>query len=104
MGRGQKNYIFPFSRDLDGHAPRQADWALRLETGVGADGPVHDTCTHTTHGYRKWGPWAGEKRNGAAYVMPDWAGRMASITMFLFDCYDYFALCEARIKNSSFSL
>jgi len=24
------------------------------------------------------GPWAGHKRDGAAYVMPDWVGRMPS--------------------------
>jgi len=40
---------------------------------------VHDTGTHTTHGYGKRGPWAGEKRNGAAYVMPDRVGKMASL-------------------------
>jgi len=71
MGRG----IFLFSRDLAGHAPQQADWALRwhwtcyrptqaqadsgacctdeIETGVGADGLVYDTGMHTTHGCGK---------------------------------------------------
>jgi len=33
---------------------------------------------HTTHGYEKRASWAGEKRDGDAYVMPDWAGRIAS--------------------------
>jgi len=31
--------------------------------------------------YGKRGPWAGEKGNGAAYVMPDWAGRVASLAI-----------------------
>jgi len=31
----------------------------------------------TTHGYEKQGPCTGEKWNGDAYIMPDWAGRMA---------------------------
>jgi len=74
MGRGQKIGIFLFSQDLVGHMPQQADWPLRwhwtgykctqlqadnvhctdgTETGVGvdADGPVHDTGTHTKHMY-----------------------------------------------------
>jgi len=63
------------------HTLAQADNAHRadeIETSVGADGPVHDTGTHSTHGYGKREPWAGEKRNGAVYVMPDWSGIMAS--------------------------
>jgi len=28
--------------------------------------------------FYKLGPWAGEKWEGATYVMPDWAGRMLS--------------------------
>jgi len=38
--------------------------------------------THTAHGYGKRGPWASEKRDGVAYVMPDWAGKMASTCIY----------------------
>jgi len=37
-------------------------------------------------GVREAGPWAVEKRDGAAYVMPDWVGRMARMTYLLGDC------------------
>jgi len=37
--------------------------ADEIETGIGADGVVHYTSTHTTHGYGKWWHWVGEKRN-----------------------------------------
>jgi len=55
------------------HTLAQADnahCADEIETGVGADGPVNDTGTHTTHGHGKWGPWMGEKQNVAGYLMP----------------------------------
>jgi len=32
----------------------------------------------------KAGPWAGEKRDRAAYVMYDWAGRMANVFLLNF--------------------
>jgi len=63
------------------HTQAQADnahCADEIETGVGADGPVHDISMYTPHGYGKRGLWAGKRRNGAAHVMPDWAGGMAS--------------------------
>jgi len=105
LGRGSwvevRIGIFLFSRDFAGHVPQQADWALRwhwtgcrhthrgrqtvriaqmklIETGVGADTLVHDTGARTTHIYGKWGPWVGEVHSGAAYIMPNWANRMAS--------------------------
>jgi len=93
MGKSQKIVISLFSRDLADHAPQQAAWALQwaldrlwvhtqvqadnahftdeIETGVGADGLVHDTSMHTTQRYVKQGSWAGEKWNMTAYVMPD---------------------------------
>jgi len=45
-----------------------------VETGIDADRPAH-----TTHGCGKRGSSVHKNRNGAAYVMHDWAGRMASI-------------------------
>jgi len=90
MGRGQKIGIFSFLAGtcrpcttairlgtamtldrLQAHTQAQADnahCADEIETDVGADGPVHDTGTHTIHGYGKRGPWAGEKRNMTAYI------------------------------------
>lgn len=63
------------------HAQPQVDnahCADKIETGIGDDGPVHNTSVYTTHGYSKWWPWAGEKRNRVAYIIPGWAGRMVS--------------------------
>jgi len=44
-------------------------WVDETESDVGADRPVHDISTHTTHGYGKRWPLASEKGNRAA----DWA-------------------------------
>jgi len=92
IGRGQ-NWRFPFLAGLAGHAAMDADWAFGTRQAIGAHtgagGQYVDAieaCVSAyrparilhMHWYGKRGPWAGEKRDGAAYVMLDWAGRMAS--------------------------
>jgi len=51
----------------------QADNAWVQQTGVGADGPAHINMDIGSGGHR----WA-KGSDGAAYVMPKWADRMAS--------------------------
>jgi len=72
----------------------QADWALGTGQVLGAHTGTGSQRTHATEaeGYRKWDiGWV----KGTAYVMPDWAGRMASILYILLH-----ALLELQ-KNSS---
>jgi len=58
------------------HTGAGGQCADAIKTGVGTDGPARILHTGSL---RKAGPWAGKKQNEVAYIMPDWAGRMASI-------------------------
>jgi len=78
---------FPFVEGPAGHSPRQADWALGTgHTGAGeqyADAMEADVVADglAVHAYYTRVQEAGALAKGgdwAAYVMPNWAGRMAS--------------------------
>jgi len=60
----------------NGHAPHA------IETGIGADGPA--CILHMGIGS---GALGGRKAERAAYIMPDWVGRMASITYLFYEYY-----------------
>jgi len=120
MGRGQKIGIFLFSQVLAGHAPQQVVWALRWHwTGYRCTG--WQCALHRWNTNRRWcwksSAWhrhtydtqvreagADEKWNEAAYVMPDWVGRMASgLCKHCLLCILYIVIlwCEMREHNSS---
>jgi len=82
FGRGPENWHFSYLTAPAGQVPRE--WAQVYHCGggaaalglrgVGADGP---TIIHTGTG--NGGPGWAKGGDGAAYIMPDWAGRMGSI-------------------------
>jgi len=84
IGRGQKIGNFCFSWDwwlcatgkaIGIHTGTGRQCADAIETGVGADRPA---CMHMGMGLGSGGRRRAKGGDGAAYIMPSWAGKTAS--------------------------
>jgi len=86
------------TRERIGHTDAGGQRADVIEAGIRADGPAR--ILHT--GTRSGGLGGEEKRDGDAYVMSDWAGRMANTTQSccLFNLLISVTWCRRRRRHN----